>query len=135
MAKSSKRTSTTRYSFSNEHISIALPSDWDRWDAPEGMLFSASAPDEDAEPFEAQVTVSKEELSEACDSTGYMMGNYIYLKTHFQNFVDHGTGSFDVAGGKVAWLNYSARFDEWNVTEKDFYIVVGQTAYLGAAQK
>ncbi len=89
-----------------------------------------SAPDEDAEPFKAQVTVSKEELSEACDSTGYMMGNYIYLKTHFQNFVDHGTGSFDVAGGKVAWLNYSARFDEWNVTEKDFYIVVGQTAYL-----
>ncbi len=44
MAKSSKRTSTTRYSFSNERISIALPSDWDRWDAPEGMLFSASAP-------------------------------------------------------------------------------------------
>lgn len=118
-----------RIRIEREPMSISIPYDWEIWEPPEGLVFLASDPI-DVETFEPQITVSKERLSNKSDSRSYFVANYVGLKHRTKMFNDIGSGSFGVAGGEVAWLNYSAQIDVYDVTSMDFYVVADQTAYV-----
>ena len=118
-----------RHRLAGEPLSLLLPSDWQVWEPPANILFLASAPDE-AEPFEAQLTVSKEMLPVPTDSIGYLVGNLVSLRSMLISFQDLGAGEFAVEGATVAWLAYSANVEGFDVTAIDFFLSLETQAYV-----
>ena len=121
--------SGTRHQISGEPLSFEIPDDWDLWRQPDGLVFLASAP-ENADPFEAQILVTKEVLDDVRTSMDYLLGNYVSLKEHLNGFVDRGAERFEVAGVEVGSLRYSATIDAYEVSSMDFYVLTGNVAYI-----
>lgn len=113
---------------SEEAFSLEIPDDWDVWECSSDAIFLASAP-VDVEPFEPQIVILKEELSPERDATAYLMSNYLLLAA-MPGFEQVEAGAIPKGNSEVAWMQHSGEVDGFAVSLMDFYVVVGELAYV-----
>ena len=113
----------------NEGLSFAIPSTWDIWEPPDGLVFLASEA-HDVNPFEAQVSISKERLEPETHARDYLVSCLAALKHGLNGFVEEESGIFVANETEVAWLQYSSVIEKDNVTQRDFYVVVEGAGYI-----
>ena len=83
-------------------LSLILPDDWDIYEPPDGLLMLAISPEEKiSTEFDAQITLSHEQIESETSAEEYLLGNLIPLITELNNFKQIGSGSFDIKGGKI----------------------------------
>lgn len=110
-------------------ISFLIPTNWEVWEPPQDMLFLASAP-EDVEPFEAQVSVSRTNVSEDTDCLGLLVAGCVTMRSRLPAYAEEDASTFSTADTNVGRLQYSARIQGYDVRQVDFYVVVERVGYV-----
>jgi len=114
----------------DDRVSLAIPEDWEVWEASDDVLFVAAAPDIGRDGYQPHFFVIRE-VAENESSKNAMIGNVIYLQNHQEGYVEQGPiQQFEVDGRKMAGVAYDAPADDWVFRNQQYFLVADGWEYL-----
>jgi|GEM_PF-2252712 len=113
----------------NNHLSLAIPDDWELWEPADDTLFVAAAPEMGQDDIQPHFFVSRSETendsSEAC-----MLGNLIHLRETQEGYTERSIEMLQVDGHDIAAVTYDAPAAHWNFTNKQYFLALAGYEYL-----
>ncbi len=120
----------TRHSI-DDRLSIAVPDDWERWDATDGVLFLAAAPDIGRDDLQPQIFVTRSS-TENDTSLASLVANVAYLQSDPDSNLKSDAEVFAANCLQIAAITFDAPSHDWTFTNRQFFIVFDGQEYLVA---
>lgn len=120
---------TIRYQV-DDLLTIAIPDDWDVLEPSDGASFVALAPEAGSDGIQPYIAIDLDESDDWDSSEAYFVGNLVSLRQDTRGYVEKVTFRYEVDDHQVYCVEFNALTDEGIFTFKQYFVVVGTSAYL-----